>query len=137
MGQVFQNGRTNNLGGLRTFNVGMHRDADAAIPVTLEVEKAITCEIEPNIQGGPTRVVLHFNLVLPPFVPEEIDAEAIDDYFGNLESYCHELFENEFKSTMPCRRRPFICWGSSYGLAIGPCGGVAGGQDHGPYIQRP
>ena len=37
-------------------------------------------------------------------------------------------------------RRPVVCRSPRsivYGLAIGPYGGVAGGQNHGPYIQRP
>ena len=51
--KYFENGKTDDLGSLRTFFIRIYRNADVAIPVTLDVQKAIACEIEPNTQGGP------------------------------------------------------------------------------------
>ena len=78
----------------------MHRDADAAIPVTLDVQKAITCDIEPNIRGGPTWIVFHVDEgpLMWPDNADDYDEDgpydrAFKEYQANAEKYCRYLLD--------------------------------------------
>jgi hypothetical protein len=99
-GKYFENGKTDDLGSLRTFFIRMHRDADAAIPVTLDVQKAITCDIEPNIRGGPTWIVFHVDEgpLMWPDNADDYDEDgpydrAFKEYQANAEKYCRYLLD--------------------------------------------
>ena len=95
----YEDGKSHDPGSLRTFFTWMRRQADTEIPDALDLPEAITCEIEPHTQGGPTTVVLRADDCIPdvpgPMTDAEQDARlrAYEKHWKNRDAYCQDLLD--------------------------------------------